>query len=328
MGCLDSTAGVMQSLAVNFLRNGGLVILLSQAAIPMSMAITKMFLKTKYKWSQYIGAIIVSGGLFTVLGPFFEHPDASGNNIVLWSIVMIVSCIPMTLSSVYKEKALGETDIDPVYLNGWVAFFQFIAAIPLLFPSAAGSKLPIEDLPKNLWYGARCFVGINSLPTDNCAMGPVYVSIYLGFNLCYNVLIIMILKYGSSNILWLAMTVMVPLGNVAFALPFVPNHKAMHITDVVGLILIMAGLFVYRFWSKGRHWFQRWRNQTPDDEDEEDEEFMSTPARGPDAPHGAAHKNRHHSMEKAFHTAQHVRRNHHDDTQRLVDGDTGYGSHA
>lgn len=32
------------------------------------------------------------------------------------------------------------------------------------------------------------------------------------FNLNYNVLIILILKYGSSNILWLAMTVMVPMG--------------------------------------------------------------------------------------------------------------------
>ena len=37
----------------------------------------------------------------------------------------------------------------------------------------------------------------------------------------YNILIIMILKWGSSNILWLAMTIMVPLGNLAFALPFV-----------------------------------------------------------------------------------------------------------
>ena len=52
-----------------------------------------------------------------------------------------------------------------------------------------------------------------------------YVGTYLAFNLCYNVLIIFILKYGSSNILWLAMTIMVPLGNAAFALPFVPNHK-------------------------------------------------------------------------------------------------------
>lgn len=99
MGCLDSTAGIMQTLAVDYLNNGGLVILLSQAAIPMSMAITKAFLKTKYKISQYIGAVIVTGGLFVVLGPFFENPDAgSGGNIIVWAAVMVISCIPMTLS--------------------------------------------------------------------------------------------------------------------------------------------------------------------------------------------------------------------------------------
>ena len=66
------------------------------------------------------------------------------------------------LGSVYKEKALGETDIDPVYLNGWVALFQFMFAIPLLFPSAAGMKLPMDRLPDNLWNGARCFVRTSS----------------------------------------------------------------------------------------------------------------------------------------------------------------------
>lgn len=227
----------------------------------------------------------------------------------------------LALPSVYKEKALGEADIDPVYLNGWVALFQFIFAIPLLFPSAASISLPIEKLPENLWNGARCFVGINSRfapdpHPDNCAMGPVYVSVYLGFNLCYNVLIIMILKYGSSNILWLAMTIMVPLGNAAFALPFVPNHKAMHATDVIGLVLIMGGLFVYRFWSKGRHWCQAKFKVNQDDENEEDQDFMSTPALGGGgggAVHGAAPKRdrqRSSSIEKqnrAFHTPDHVR---------------------
>lgn len=45
-------------------------------------------------------------------------------------------------------------------------------------------------------------------------------------------LIILILKFGSSNILWLAMTVMVPLGNVSFALPFMPGRTTLHVRRV------------------------------------------------------------------------------------------------
>jgi hypothetical protein len=92
-------------------------------------------------------------------------------------------------------------------------------------------------------------------------MAPLFVNLYLFFNVGYNLLIIMILKYGSANLLWLAMTLMVPLvklifvklclffvkGNFAFTLKFVPGHQALKSTDVIGLVVIMAGLVLYRF---------------------------------------------------------------------------------
>lgn len=43
------------------------------------------------------------------------------------------------------------------------------------------------------------------------------------------------------------MTLMVPLGNVAFTLPFVPEHQGLRVTDIIGLIVICGGLVVYRF---------------------------------------------------------------------------------
>ena len=57
-------------------------------------------------------------------------------------------------------------------------------------------------------------------------------------------------RYGSANILWLAMTVMVPLANFSFALKFMPDRKTLTWEDGVGLAIIMAGLLTYRFWSK------------------------------------------------------------------------------
>lgn len=70
---------------------------------------------------------------------------------------------------------------------------------------------------------------------------------YLGFNLVYNILIVVILKYGSANILWMASTVIVPLSNVAFSLKITPGNKPLNTMDIVGLVIIMAGLLVYRF---------------------------------------------------------------------------------
>ena len=66
-------------------------------------------------------------------------------------------------------------------------------------------------------------------------------------NFLYNLLILLILKYGSANLLWLALTLMVPLGNVAFTLDFMPQSQTLHATDIVGLVVICTGLGIYRF---------------------------------------------------------------------------------
>jgi hypothetical protein len=165
----------------------------------------------------------------------------------------------MALSSVYKEIALGETELDPVYLNGWIAAFQFGFALLFCVPAslATSPPVPIPDLPENLWNGMRCYIGIDSLTCpegsssdcvpDNCSSSPLYVNLYLLFNQAYNLLIILILKYGSANLLFLALTLQVPLGNAAFTLPFLPGHKPLQFTDIIGLVVICVGLICYRF---------------------------------------------------------------------------------
>ena len=119
--------------------------------------------------------------------------------------------------------------------------------------------VPIPDLPSNLYDGLKCFVGIDSktcapgqddgecYPDDCNPQGPLFVTFYLVFNQLYNLLILLLIKYGSSNLLWLALTLMVPLGNVTFTLPFVPENQPLQATDIIGLILICGGLGCYRF---------------------------------------------------------------------------------
>ena len=263
MGTLDGIGGVMSVFAVNFITNSSMIILLTQASIPISMAMSKLLLRAKYTKFQYFGASIVLCGIAVVLAPSFTaSQDSSGgnnSNQLLWAMVLVLSCVPQVLSSVYKEKALGEVDVDVIYMNGWIAIYQFIICLPLAVPSAWASNLTIAELPANVIDGAKCYIGINSVveatssvPMDDCLESFLFVTIYLCFNLVYNVLLIMILKYGSANILWLAMTIMVPLGNVAFSLDFVPGHMPLKPTDMIGLSVIMLGLIFYRFADKVR----------------------------------------------------------------------------
>ncbi len=171
-----------------------------------------------------------------------------------------------------------------IYLNGWVAVFQFGFSLIIAIPSALVSDppVPLPDLPQNMVNGLKCYVGINSKTcnddegddciADDCnPRSPEFVNIYLVFNQFYNLLIILILKYGSANLLYLALTLMVPLGNVAFTLPFVPQHQPLRVTDIIGLIVICAGLGCYRFAAKlVESYFSKNRPYSKDGEEKKD----------------------------------------------------------
>lgn len=262
MGAYDSLAGIMQTFSVTYISSSSIIVLVQQSAIPISMAISSIFLQSQYTAAQYIGASVVLCGIVVVLIPTFsETPSASSDEPsnpyeLLWILVLIVSCVPMCLSSVYKEKALGEVEIDVTYLNGWVSFFQFVIAIPLCLPSAYVISVPMSEIMPNMYNGMLCWMGINTVTAENvtagqviddCAYGPFYVNTYLFFNVIYNFLIVVVLKHGSANILWMASTVIVPVSNIVFSFKFMPGSKPLTFWDFLGLFVIMSGLIIYRF---------------------------------------------------------------------------------
>ena len=184
----------------------------------------------------------------------------------LWSVITIFACIPSTLSSVYKERALGEVDLDVVYLNGWVSVFQILLCVPMAVPSASAQQIPILDLPANTLEGWRCYMGVDTVtkhnpvpgkPLDHCESAPLYVTLYIVFNLAYNVLVILVLKYSSAMMLAMLSTILVPMSNVAFSLRFIPGHQPLRPSDLMGLLIIMLGLVMYRFYEsvgEGARW--------------------------------------------------------------------------
>jgi drug/metabolite transporter (DMT)-like permease len=119
MGMFDSVAGLMSSFAVNYISSASLIVLIGQSAIPISMAISYYLLQARYSISQYTGAGIVLLGIAVVLLPSFLTPaivpnanstpdssstSSSSNNEVMWICILVLSCVPMCLSSAYKEK--------------------------------------------------------------------------------------------------------------------------------------------------------------------------------------------------------------------------------
>eukprot|EP00633_Aureoumbra_lagunensis_P002653 CAMPEP_0197300146 /NCGR_PEP_ID=MMETSP0890-20130614/47716_1 /TAXON_ID=44058 ORGANISM="Aureoumbra lagunensis, Strain CCMP1510" /NCGR_SAMPLE_ID=MMETSP0890 /ASSEMBLY_ACC=CAM_ASM_000533 /LENGTH=484 /DNA_ID=CAMNT_0042778825 /DNA_START=571 /DNA_END=2025 /DNA_ORIENTATION=- len=277
------------------------------------------FSHVRYDYWQIGGAAVVLCGIGTVLAPqiilnssaltYTDDDDSSSMDDAntgpmpqwVWPLMIILSCIPMCVGSVFKEKSLGEHDIDVVYLNGWIAVFQTFMSLPLAIPTAYATDLSLAEIPTNIMDGMRCFFGINSIgvgytkdewatngdhrPPDNCGTAPYFVSAFLVFNLAYNVLIILILKLGSSALLYLGSTVLVPVSNGMFALPFIPGNKPLHLADVLGLFVIMLGLILYRAGAVIWAYVAKYeaivglRTLLFEDDDDDDEEDQIQPIR-------------------------------------------------
>lgn len=284
MGALDCLATSMQVYASVYLP-GPLIVLLPQAAIPLSLVLTRSMLKERYSWLQYLGAAVVLAGIAVIMEPVMTNRHAppykceafslesdctvcqmestrddclshrTGESltwligaynatddstpddaicqwlpfgestreqellIFMWSFVMIASCVPMTISTIYKEAAmLDEIEMDPVLLNGWVAFYQLVFATFLAIPAGYFFSPVIKPwgFPKNLWNGLKCYLGKPSItkgchPDTMCSFhAAFFVNVNLVTVLLYACFMLYVVKYGSTSLLFLALTVMVP----------------------------------------------------------------------------------------------------------------------
>jgi hypothetical protein len=171
----------------------------------------------------------------------------------VWSLVMVASCLPMVLSSVYKQVALQDTPWNnPILVNGWVALFQFLCGIPLVIPAGLASSpqvLPM-DLAQNWWRAILClFAQENTIESgchpDECFQGALWVHLGVLSSSVFTLSVLSVLKYGSSSLLYLGLTVIVPLGHLVFSLH--TPLASIHLWDVAGLLVLVAGLVLYRF---------------------------------------------------------------------------------
>ena len=181
--------------------------------------------------------------------------SSSSSTLLFWAGMMLLSCVPQTMSSIYKEQKLAEMEFDAIFLNGWLCFFQTPLSALLGIPGGLLTSPPVQprDLPQNFVDGFKCFLGKDSVVEgcnpDDCRYALLAMCGFTIICFIYINLMVLLIKYSSANTMFLAMTMVVPLANLAFALPILPHPVALQESDLVGLAVIMAGIVSYQFGS-------------------------------------------------------------------------------
>jgi len=177
--------------------------------------------------------------------------------VFFWSIVMLLSFVPSVMSTVYKHVALQTaSSIDPILINGWVSLFQLICGLFLVIPAGLVSSPRVHplELGSNWMSGIGClFLQTNSIETgchpDDCSSAALWVHVSLANGVVYALSMLFVLKYGSCDLMYLGLTLVVPIGHLAF--DYHSSFADLRVYDMGGLTILVAGLMLYRFGHAG-----------------------------------------------------------------------------
>ena len=187
--------------------------------------------------------------------------------VFFWSIVMLLSCVPSVMSTVYKQVALQTaTSMDPIVISGWVSLYQLVCGLFLVIPSGLVSSPRVHplDIGPNWRDGMGClFAKIDSVDSgchpDDCSRAALWVHLSLANSAVYALSMLFVLKYGSCDLMYLGLTLVVPLGHLAFDVH--SSFAELRAYDIAGLVILVSGLVLYRFGHGGNE--STLRNEDP-----------------------------------------------------------------
>jgi len=86
-------------------------VVVSQAILPVNMLFSYLVLHTRYKWSHYLGALLILSGVLVA-----AHAALTATSTkAYWVIIQMSATIPASISNVVKEKGLKDLDLDVWY---------------------------------------------------------------------------------------------------------------------------------------------------------------------------------------------------------------------
>eukprot|EP01090_Pellita_catalonica_P006501 TRINITY_DN16732_c0_g1_i1.p1 TRINITY_DN16732_c0_g1~~TRINITY_DN16732_c0_g1_i1.p1 ORF type:complete len:298 (+),score=41.64 TRINITY_DN16732_c0_g1_i1:52-945(+) len=245
---------------------GALQTLLLQGALPLTMMLSLIFLGARYNFIQIGAAIAIVGGIVISVIPNFSSIGKVRGQFY-WIVIYLVLNIPAAVSTVFKEYIFKTRDyVSILYLLLWDGVFQFIAILFLLpidlIPDFG--SVPPDRLFKHVSEGVMCFfrhypenptsdmaLSSSGDPMDDCDTAWIPTMALVFFYVTSQMCIQYLVKYGSAAFYYLALTIPVPLANIAFSFEFLMGDKRSPLStyDILALGVILFGLCVYHYYA-------------------------------------------------------------------------------
>ncbi|KAH7647227.1 transporter with conserved Zn ribbon C11C7 [Cryptosporidium bovis] len=272
MGFLDGFGSILTLLA-SIHTSGAMQVVLGQMCTPITLIMLSVICKDRFHIYQYTGAFIMIFGILvvksgTIFGFRVNNNDSIENsNQVIFNIIFIISCIPASASSVFKDFSFRKyPSLNENYLQFCVACTQVIIGCVLVpvnsLPILGPHKVELNQIPSLLIQGVNClFLKKNAVisncggelqkPCDVCENAQVPVITYLIANIICNIVGVLVLKHGTATSGFIVSTLRLPLTTLVFFSPKLVGNEATEpkVEDFIGIAILIAGLILYRYGS-------------------------------------------------------------------------------
>jgi drug/metabolite transporter (DMT)-like permease len=252
MGLMDGLGNILGLIAQPYL-TGPVVSLMSQTIVLFSVICAVIILRTTYSfWQLWAVGLLICGVMFTLLPTFDNRHQLTGQ--FSWAILVAMSTLPNAISFTFKELMFREKPgLDIFIVNSHGSLFQLLfqpifLPITLLFPGVLG---PSTNLLNFVHDGFGCFGGTTPHgDKKTCVNNPYPYLIYAGFNLIFNILLLMVTKDASALLSFMAIKAILPISVILFLVNWpIIGSSAISNYDIIGLIIIIIALGLYRFFT-------------------------------------------------------------------------------
>ena len=264
MAALDTLQLFMMTLSAAAVTPAGTVLLL-QASIPITMLLSHVSASQpdiSPQWNHVAGARLIAASAAVGSMPSFAAlvlaPGATAA-VSAWSTLFyVLSCLPASVSTLYKERALREhaQPMDPNYLNLCLAVYQLLlslVALPLAYRLQFPGPSPVA-LGVNIRDGCACFLFNRSpiaeeLASAHCSWAALLLLTFVCATSGINAVIDYVLSHGSESLMYRAITMSSALSVAVLGLSCRSDPgllgTSLSWTDFLSLACLIGGLELY-----------------------------------------------------------------------------------
>jgi drug/metabolite transporter (DMT)-like permease len=238
------TAGLTQSL-------------LGLLNIPLVMLLSFLCLGRRPSLCALLGAALIVGGAFVSSA----EPRATNTR---WYFAALYAAAQTFLAGekVFEEHTFTRRRADVMVMFCWTLWTQFSLGF-LLYPAQtipALGGLDLTGIPKVVWDGAQCAAGIPTAGSREAGVecGRRTALLFFGYcavDFCCYAYGLKVIQEGGANVMVVASAVALPLIQLVLCSPLVPliggrQAERFDASDLVALVLVLAGFAVYQLLSK------------------------------------------------------------------------------